>query len=212
MLIGVCVMGYNVKSGNGAFNLSIDFAGGTATTVTFDEVPSIDELEDTIEPAIIAAANEADSSLNITSISHQVVEGENQVVFKTITLSTDASTAVQDLLTNDYAATDVTYETISATISNDMTKSAITATLMALVLMLIYIWLRFRDWKFGTSAIIALAHDAIMVIICYALTRIEVGSTFIAAVLTIIGYSINDTIVTFDRIRENQHGIKIQKS
>jgi len=208
MLIGVCVMGYNVKSGNGAFNLSIDFAGGTATTVTFDEVPSIDELEDTIEPAIIAAANEADSSLNITSISHQVVEGENQVVFKTITLSTDASTAVQDLLTNDYAATDVTYETISATISNDMTKSAITATLMALVLMLIYIWLRFRDWKFGTSAIIALAHDAIMVIICYALTRIEVGSTFIAAVLTIIGYSINDTIVTFDRIRENQHGIK----
>ncbi len=84
-----------------------------------------------------------------------------------------------------------------------MAADATWAMIIALVLMLIYIWFRFKDITFGGAAIIALAHDALMVVICYALTRIEVGGTFIAAVLTIIGYSINDTIVTFDRIREN---------
>ena len=113
-------------------------------------------------------------------------------------------------MTTTYGATDVTYETISATISDEMTSDASWATVIALILMLIYIYFRFRDIRFGASAIIALAHDAIMVIMCYAFTRLEVGSTFIAVVLTIIGYSINDTIVTFDRIRENQHGLRNQ--
>ncbi|MBO5620969.1 MAG: protein translocase subunit SecF, partial [Butyrivibrio sp.] len=81
----------------------------------------------------------------------------------------------------------------------------IKALLISLILMLIYIWIRFKDIKFGAAAIIALAHDALMVIVSYAFTRLAVGSTFIAVVLTIIGYSINDTIVTFDRIRENMH-------
>jgi SecD/SecF fusion protein len=85
-----------------------------------------------------------------------------------------------------------------------MRADATSAMIIALILMLAYIWIRFRDIKFGAAAIIALAHDALIVITCYALTRIQVGGTFIAAILTIIGYSINDTIVTFDRIRENQ--------
>lgn len=206
--IGTCV--YNHSAGNHAFNYSIDFVGGTATTVTFEDgqTPSADELESTIEPAILDAATGADSSLSNLSISHQIVNDQDQVVFKTQSLSTEASQAINDLLTTSYGATDVTYETISATISDEMTNDAIWATVIALFLMLIYIYFRFRDIRFGASAIIALAHDALMVTVCYAFTRIEVGSTFIAVVLTIIGYSINDTIVTFDRIRENQHGIR----
>ncbi|WP_051226878.1 protein translocase subunit SecDF [Butyrivibrio sp. MC2013] len=212
IVLGLAVMGVNHAQNKGAFNLAIDFAGGTSTTVVFDELPSTEELENDIEPAIIKAANDADASLNVTSISHQVVEGENTVVFKTITLPEPSRSAVEDVLetTESYAVSEVTYESISATISNEMTKDAIVATILALILMLAYIWLRFRDLRFGASAIIALAHDAAMVIMCYAFTRIEVGSTFIAAVLTIIGYSINDTIVTFDRIRENQHNVRTE--
>ena len=210
-IAGIAVMGVNHSKGNGAFNYSIDFVGGTATTITFDSVPSIDKIEKEIEPAVMKAANSADKNLNVTSISHQVVEKEKQVILKTITLSTSASESVGKVLKDNYGAKDVTYETISATISNEMGRSAIVSTIIALVLMLIYIWFRFKDIRFGSSAIIALAHDAIMVIMCYAFSRIEVGSTFIAAVLTIIGYSINDTIVTFDRIRENQHGIRSEE-
>lgn len=209
--IGTCV--YNHTAGNHAFNYSIDFVGGTATTVTFEDgkTPSVEDLENSIEPAIISAASAADANLKNLSISHQIVNDQDQVVFKTQSLSTDASQAVNELLTTTYGATDVTYETISATISDEMTSDASWATVIALILMLIYIYFRFRDIRFGASAIIALAHDAIMVIMCYAFTRLEVGSTFIAVVLTIIGYSINDTIVTFDRIRENQHGLRNQE-
>jgi SecD/SecF fusion protein len=209
--IGTCA--YNHTAGNHAFNYSIDFVGGTATTVSFAEgqTPSVEDLESTIEPAVINAASAADANLKNLSISHQIVKDQNQVVLKTQSLSTDASQAVHELLTTTYGATDVTYETISATISDEMTSDASWATVIALILMLIYIYFRFRDIRFGASAIIALAHDAIMVVMCYAFTRLEVGSTFIAVVLTIIGYSINDTIVTFDRIRENQHGIRSQE-
>ena len=92
-----------------------------------------------------------------------------------------------------------------------MRAAAVEALIVALILMLIYIWIRFKDIKFGAAAIIALAHDALIVVVAYALTRLAVGSTFIAVVLTIIGYSINDTIVTFDRIRENLHNATSKK-
>ena len=90
-------------------------------------------------------------------------------------------------------------------ISSEMRTDAVVALAIALAFMLIYIWIRFKDIKFGAAAIIALAHDALVVVASYAFTRLAVGNTFIAVVLTIIGYSINDTIVTFDRIRENLH-------
>ena len=84
-----------------------------------------------------------------------------------------------------------------------MTEDAVWAVVIAVILMLIYIWFRFNDFRFASSAVIALLHDILVVLTCYAVVRISVGSTFIAVMLTILGYSINDTIVTFDRIREN---------
>ena len=118
------------------------------------------------------------------------------------------------MLQEDYAvdANNITTESISATISREMTSSAIRAILVALVLILIYIRIRFKDIRFGIAAVIALLHDALIVVTCYVLTRIEVGSTFVAVVLTIIGYSINDTIVTFDRLRENRKNAASRES
>ena len=103
-------------------------------------------------------------------------------------------------------------ESISSAISSEMRADAVKAVLIAVVFMLIYIWFRFSDARFAVSAILALCHDVLVVLTCYAVLRISVGNTFIACMLTIVGYSINDTIVIFDRIRENMRSKKIQNS
>ena len=101
-------------------------------------------------------------------------------------------------------------QSISSTISGEMRKDAVIAVIVACVFMLFYIWFRFKDIRFATSAITALVHDVLVVLTAYALIRISVGNTFIACMLTIVGYSVNDTIVIFDRIRENLHSVKKQ--
>ena len=202
LLIGFGAMAYHAGTGTGMMNYSLDFVGGTATTVTFNENWTTEKLDQEVVPKI-------ESTTGVKSVQVQTVSGTNQVVFKTTTLEVKQREELNKMLESDYkvSADNVAAETISSTISSEATSDAISAMIMALILMLIYVWIRFKDFKFGSSAIIALGHDALMVVTCYALTRIEVGGTFIAAVLTIIGYSINDTIVTFDRIRENQHTI-----
>ncbi|SFB74650.1 protein translocase subunit SecD [Butyrivibrio sp. YAB3001] len=198
VVAGFIAMGVNSAQGKGAFNYSLDFVGGTSTTVTFNEAKSLSELESTVAEDIKKAAG-------INQIQIQTVTGTNQVIFKTSTLDVKQREAVEDVLVNNYSITadNIAAETISSVISGEMRADAVIALLVSLVCMLIYIWIRFKDIKFGTAAIIALAHDALIVIVSYAFTRYAVGNTFIAVVLTIIGYSINDTIVTFDRIREN---------
>ena len=200
VIAGIIAMAVNSAQGKGAFNYSLDFVGGTSTTVTFNENKELAELESTVAEDIKKAAN-------INEIQIQTVTGTNQVIFKTSTLNVQQREAVEDVLVNNYGITsdNIAAETISSVISGEMRKDAVVALLISLVCMLIYIWIRFKDLKFGAAAIIALAHDALIVIVSYAFTRFAVGNTFIAVVLTIIGYSINDTIVTFDRIRENLH-------
>ena len=102
--------------------------------------------------------------------------------------------------------TAITSENISATVSNEMKSDAIVAVIIATICMLLYIWFRFKDIKFATSAVVALLHDVFVVLAFYAIARVSVGNTFIACMLTIVGYSINATIVIFDRIRENLKG------
>ena len=89
-----------------------------------------------------------------------------------------------------------------------MQRDAITAVIVATFFMLLYIWFRFKDIRFAGSAVLALLHDVLVVLAFYALARVSVGNTFIACMLTIVGYSINATIVIFDRIRENMRGMK----
>lgn len=202
ILVGIATMAINAGRGAGAFNYSLDFVGGTSTTVTFNESWTTADLDAQIVPKI-------KNLTGVDSVQVQTVAGTNQVIFKTTTLTVPQREAIDEMLENDYsvAPENVAAETISSTISAEMRKDAIWALIIALVLMLIYIWIRFRDIRFGAASILALAHDAMVVITCYALSRLQVGGTFIACILTIVGYSINDTIVTFDRIRENQVGV-----
>lgn len=199
ILAGVIAMATGAGTGRGAMNFSLDFVGGTSTTVTFNENHTLEDVDANIVPRIREVTG-------VSTVQSQTVAGSNEVIFKTATLSVDQRADMSAMFQEEFGveAENIAAETISATISREMTSSATRAIIIALILILIYIRLRFKDLRFGVSAVLALLHDALVVIACYALTRIEVGSTFVAVVLTIIGYSINDTIVTFDRLRENR--------
>ena len=206
--VGLGFMVVNGAMGKGVFNFGLDFSGGAATSVTFDKEYTLDEVEEKIIPVIKEATG-------VTNVIPQIVKESNTIVFKTQTLSGEQRNSLNAALEKEFGldTTDqnvVSYNNISATISNEMRRDAIIAVSVATVLMLIYIWIRFRDVKFAVSAIIALVHDVLIVLAFYAISRTSVGNTFIACVLTILGYSINATIVIFDRIRENMEVMKKQ--
>ena len=199
MIIGgfVC-MGINKGTTGTALNYSLDFVGGTSTNVTFNEDMDISTLDAQVIPVIEKITNDA-------NVQVQKVAGGNQVIFKTRTLDIDERQALTEALVENFGVNSdlITAETISSTISSEMRSDAIVAVIIAAICMLLYIWFRFKDLRFATSAVTALIHDVLVVLAFYALARVSVGSTFIACMLTIVGYSINATIVIFDRIREN---------
>ena len=139
------------------------------------------------------------------NVQVQKVAGGNQVIFKTRTLDVEERQALTEALVENFGVNSdlITAETISSTISSEMRSDAIVAVVIAAICMLLYIWFRFKDIRFATSSVAALIHDVLVVLAFYAVARVSVGSTFIACMLTIVGYSINATIVIFDRIREN---------
>jgi SecD/SecF fusion protein len=144
------------------------------------------------------------------NVQVQKVTGSNEVIFKTRALNVQEREAFNDMMESEFAvpADKIVAETISSTISSEMSRDAVLAIIVATILMLIYIWFRFKDVRFGASSVICLIHDVLVVITFYALARITVGSTFVACILTIVGYSINATIVIFDRIREKLNATK----
>ena len=203
LLSGPVAMGINSAAGNGILNLSMDFRGGTSTSVTFNEDLSIAQLDADVKPLFQNVTGDAE-------IQTQKVAGTNDVYIKTRVLSLDEREQVSKALQDAYGIEEkaITFETISSTVSNEMRTDAVIAVIVAAICILIYIWFRFKDIRFAGSAVIALMHDVLGVFACYAIMRISVGNTFIACMLTIVGYSINATIVIFDRIRENLAGMK----
>ena len=204
ILAGFVGMGVYGARGDKALNYSLDFVGGTSTTADFGKDYTIDEIEQTIIPEFASVVGD-------NNIQANRVEGTTQVTVKTRTLTQDERADVQDMLVDKFGVDEstITYQSISSTISSEMRSDAIIAVIVSTICMLIYIWFRFKDIRFGAAAIAALIHDVLVVLTVYALVRIPVGNTFIACMLTIIGYSVNDTIVIFDRIRENlaaKHG------
>ncbi len=198
---GVVFLVVNGTTGKGIFNFDLEFSGGSSTSVTFDKEYTLAEVESDIIPVIKDATG-------VKSVQQQIVKNSNTIVFKTQTLDTKQREALNEALEEkfgiDTTDTDVVSSTnISGTVSSEMRRDAVIAVVVATLCMLIYIWIRFRDVKFATSAIIALLHDVLVVLAFYAISRTNVGNTFIACMLTIVGYSINATIVIFDRIREN---------
>lgn len=200
IVAGFIGMGVNKGSGKGALNLSLEFVGGTSTTADFGKDYTLEEIDSEIVPYVQDVTGDND-------IQTQKIQNSTQIVFKTKSLDLAQREALNKTLVDNFGVDESTISTtnISSTISSEMTSDAVWAVVIATICMLIYIWFRFSDIRFATSAILALIHDVLIVLTCYALLRISVGSTFIACMLTIIGYSINDTIVVFDRIRENMH-------
>lgn len=193
---GFAGMGINHARGIGAMNYSLDFAGGTATTVIFDREYTLDEIDSQMIP-------ELENITGDMNIQVQTVKGTNQVVFKTQTLDLEEREAFETYMQDEFGVTeDITTENISSTVSSEMRSDAVVAVLLATVFMLLYIWFRFKDIRFATSAVVALVHDVLVVFAFYVIARVSVGNTFIACMLTIVGYCINATIVIFDRIRE----------
>lgn len=197
ILAGFVLMGVNSARGVGALNYSLEFKGGTATNVTFAEEYTLEEIDDKIVPLIEDVTGDK-------NVQVQKVEGSKQVVFKTQTLDLEKREAFNKVMTEQFGASEkeITSENISSTVSSEMRQDAVVAVAIATVFMLLYIWLRFKDIRFATSAVVALLHDVLIVLGFYVLSRVSVGNTFIACMLTIVGYSINATIVIFDRIRE----------
>lgn len=191
----------NSNSIGKTMNWGLDFVGGTSSTVDFGEKMSLEELEEKVKPIVTGVTGDQE-------VTFQTVTGTTQVVIKTNELDLDKRNELNAALAENFEnvnAADITAENISSTISGEMRANAIRAVIIAVIAMLLYIWLRFRNIRFASSAVLALIHDLLIVLAFYTIFRLTVSNTFIAVMLTILGYSINATIVIFDRIRENLH-------
>lgn len=207
ILAGFVFMGINKSQTGSALNYSLEFVGGTSTNVTFNEDMALSDIDAQVVPFIEEITGDG-------NVQSQKIEGTNEVIFKTRSLSTDEREAFKNAMVDNFAADGekITTETISSTISNEMKTDAMIAVAVAALFMLIYIWFRFKDIRFGASSVLALLHDILVVLAFYAIVRVSVGTTFIACMLTIVGYSINATIVIFDRIRENMNSMGRKES
>lgn len=206
IVAGFVCMGVNkAKSGN-SLNYSLEFVGGTSTTVTFNEDYTLAEIDEQIVPLIEEITGDG-------NVQTQKIEGTNEVIFKTRSLTIDEREAFKDAMGENFSVDEsqITAETISSTVSNEMKRESVIAVLVAALFMLVYVWFRFKDIRFGASSVICLLHDVLVVLAFYAAAQVSVGTTFIACMLTIVGYSINATIVIFDRVRENMGGTMSRK-
>ncbi|WP_251207800.1 protein translocase subunit SecD [Acetatifactor aquisgranensis] len=194
---GFIVMGVHKASSGDALNYSLEFKGGTATTVAFPEAMTLEKANAEVAPFIEEIAGGA--------VQIQTVQDSNEVIFKTSTLNVEQREELNQMFVDKFGVEEnmITSETISSVISSEMKSDTVIAVVVAIIFMLLYIRIRFKDLRFGLSSIIALLHDVLVVLAFYAVARVSVSNTFVACMLTIVGYSINATIVIFDRIREN---------
>lgn len=196
---GFIVMGVNKATTGDMLNFSLEFKGGTAVTVNFNDHKTLEQVNSEIVPLV--------EEITGSAVQIQTVQDSNEVIFKTSTLNIEQREALDEMFAENFNVYGdrITSETISSTISDEMTRDTIIAVVVAIIFMLIYIRIRFSDIRFGVSSVAALLHDVLVVLAFYAVARVSVGNTFIACMLTIVGYSINATIVIFDRVRENMH-------
>ncbi|WP_017548725.1 protein translocase subunit SecDF [Salinicoccus carnicancri] len=179
-------------------NLGIDFTSGTRADITTDGSATVEQVEQELE----------DMDIPPTSIT---TSGDDSFTARYNTdLSQDQVTGMQERFSELFGA-DPMISTVSPVIGQELAQNAMFALALAAVGVILYASIRF-EWRMGLPAVMALLHDAFIMIAVFSIFRLEVDITFIAAVLTIVGYSINDTIVTFDRIRENLRKVKVFES
>ena len=194
IIIGFAAMIFNAQAGRGAFQYDVEFTGGTSFDLDLGQEYKQEDLQ-----KIITDVTGQDSP------QIQQVIGTNEVTVKIQSIDSATRETLTNAILEAYPnAVMGEVNDVSGTVSHEMQTAAIKATLIAAVAMLLYISLRFHDFRAGGSAIIALLHDVLIVLTAYVVFRIPVNNTFIVVLLTILGYSINATIVIFDRIRENK--------
>ena len=198
ILIGLFSMIYNAATGKEAFNKDIEFAGGSIVQINMEQKLT-PELKNEITK--IVAEVTADNAPRITAA------GDNGVIITMKRTDVQKRTKLFQDIKAKYNLKDevpLADSDVSASISNEIKLGALQAVVVGVILILIYITYRFRDFRFGMSAVIALVHDVLIMLTVYAVFRVPLNNSFIAGMLTIVGYSINDTIIVFDRIRENK--------
>ncbi len=209
ILAGIAFLFVNkgIAGRGNALNFSLEFSGGTSTAVTFNEEYSLQRAESDVLPVF------EEAGIDSSKVQIQTVDGTNQVVFKSVMLDEDTRASLADKLKETFSITDdkIDSQNISSTISHETQRDAILAVAIASLLMLVYIAFRFSDARFGVSAVLALLHDVMFVFFAYSVMYLSVGGTFIACMLTIVGYSINSSIIIFDRIRENLKIMDVEK-
>lgn len=202
IVIGIGALLVNKSQLGGVLNYGLDFKGGTSTEITFAE-PLSDELQKRVEATFMEVAG--------STVIIDKIEDANTLRVKTDELALSKRQELEAKLVSEYgvdAGNDIKTESISATVSGEMKQDAVVSVIIAGICMLLYIWVRFKSISFGAGAVLALLHDVMIVLTVYAVSRISVGNTFIACMLTIVGYSINATIVIYDRIRENKKDLR----
>ena len=206
ILVGLGSIGYNTAVNDSPFDYSIEFKGGISMSVEFEKEYTIDYFNDKIKPDIEKILNTPDVQ------GQQDTNNKKLFTIKTRQVNEEEFDEIRKTLIDNYKAVDKEENfgntEISDTISSEMRRDAVIATIFATICMLIYIWIRFKKIQFALAAVAALVHDVLIVVGFYAISGVTVGTTFIACLLTIVGYSINATIVIFDRIRENRSLMK----
>jgi len=179
------------------FNMGIDFTGGTIMDLRFEKAVNINDVR-----AVLNEYDLSNSTIQLSGENSSSTESEN-VMIRTVDLEEQERKEVMAALTDKLGSYQVLREEkVGATMGTELIMNAVYATIISWLLIIAYVSYRF-EFKFGISAVLGLAHNVIIVLGAFALTQRQIDSSFVAALLTIIGYSINDTIVIFDRIREN---------
>ena len=179
------------------FNFGIDFTGGTIIDLRFAQPVTLTDVRSSL------AKYGLDGSTIQLAGAESGVESSENVMIRTVDLEENQRKEVMASLTQDVGSyTVLREEKVGATIGGELITNAVLALVISWALIILYVAYRF-EWRFGVSAVLALIHDIIIVLAVFSLTQRQIDSSFIAALLTIVGYSINDTIVIFDRIREN---------
>lgn len=181
-------------------NEGIDFAGGTLISIDMKKDFDKNEVEEILkkyDPNVLTNKAFADNTVELEIKSNSISDQDVNKLFNDVKIKyKDAQLKSQ--------------ETIGASIGKELRNKALLSAVIAIIAMLIYIGIRF-EFKFGAAAVIALLHDVLVTLSVYAIFQVPINSPFIAAMLTILGYSINDTIVVFDRIRENKKKLRGKK-
>ena len=179
------------------FNLGIDFTGGTIMDLRFEQPVTLQGVRSSL------AKYDLDGSTIQFAGAEAGIDASENVMIRTIDLEENQRKEVMASLTQDVGPyTVLREEKVGATIGGELITNAVLALVISWALIILYVAYRF-EWRFGVSAVLALIHDIIIVMAVFSFTQRQIDSSFIAALLTIVGYSINDTIVIFDRIREN---------